>query len=67
MRAALAHGRSGLVHNSMSSTETAPAALFANWPMRIPGNVGLPVPGVELKLVPRPVRVADAAWKSSRK
>jgi feruloyl-CoA synthase len=37
---------------SLGSTETAPAALFANWPMKIPGNVGLPVPGVELKLVP---------------
>ncbi len=37
---------------SLGSTETAPAALFANWIMQGAGNVGLPVPGVELKLVP---------------
>jgi feruloyl-CoA synthase len=37
---------------SLGSTETAPAALFANWAMEGAGNVGLPVPGVELKLVP---------------
>ena len=37
---------------SLGSTETAPAALFANWVMERAGNVGLPVPGVELKLVP---------------
>ena len=37
---------------SLGSTETAPAALFANWQMASAGNVGLPMPGVELKLVP---------------
>ncbi len=37
---------------SLGSTETAPAALFANWVMQGAGNVGLPLPGVELKLVP---------------
>ncbi len=37
---------------SLGSTETAPAALFANWVMQGTGNVGLPLPGVELKLVP---------------
>ena len=37
---------------SLGSTETAPAALFANWALEGAGNVGLPVPGVELKLVP---------------
>ncbi|MBL8382389.1 MAG: feruloyl-CoA synthase [Burkholderiales bacterium] len=37
---------------SLGSTETAPAALFANWHLDRPGNVGLPMPGVTLKLVP---------------
>ena len=37
---------------SLGSTETAPAALIANWVMQGAGNVGLPLPGVELKLVP---------------
>jgi feruloyl-CoA synthase len=37
---------------SLGSTETAPLAITANWDADEPGIVGLPVPGVELKLVP---------------
>ena len=37
---------------SLGATETAPAVLFANWVMQSAGNVGLPIPGQELKLVP---------------
>ena len=37
---------------SLGATETAPAVLFANWVMESAGNVGLPIPGQELKLVP---------------
>jgi feruloyl-CoA synthase len=37
---------------SLGSTETAPAALACNWESERIGNIGLPLPGVELKLVP---------------
>lgn len=37
---------------SLGATETAPAVLFANWVMESAGNVGLPIPGQEIKLVP---------------
>jgi feruloyl-CoA synthase len=39
--------------SSLGSTETAPAALACSWESDHAGNVGLPLPGVELKLVPR--------------
>ena len=39
--------------SSLGSTETAPAALACSWESERAGNVGLPLPGVELKLVPR--------------
>jgi feruloyl-CoA synthase len=38
--------------SSLGSTETAPAALVCTWDSLRPGNIGLPFPGVELKLVP---------------
>ena len=41
-----------LFMSSLGSTETAPAALSCNWDCDRVGNVGLPLPGVELKLVP---------------
>src|SRR6516165_7263630 len=37
---------------SLGSTETAPAALACSWESEQIGNVGLPLPGLELKLVP---------------
>jgi len=37
---------------SLGSTETAPLALACSWDFGRPGNIGLPAPGVELKLVP---------------
>jgi len=37
---------------SLGSTETAPGALTCTWDFDRPGNIGLPYPGVELKLVP---------------
>ncbi|HEX3938390.1 MAG TPA: feruloyl-CoA synthase [Xanthobacteraceae bacterium] len=39
--------------SSLGSTETAPAALACTWECERAGNIGLPLPGVELKLVPR--------------
>jgi feruloyl-CoA synthase len=38
--------------SSLGSTETAPLALACCWDSGRPGNIGLPAPGVELKLVP---------------
>ncbi len=38
--------------SSLGSTETAPAALACSWESPHIGNVGLPLPGLELKLVP---------------
>ncbi|MBL8673652.1 MAG: feruloyl-CoA synthase [Rhodospirillales bacterium] len=34
------------------STETAPLATALHWPVDRPGNIGLPVPGVEVQLTP---------------
>ena len=42
-----------LFMSSLGSTETAPAALACSWDAEHAGNIGLPLPGVELKLVPR--------------
>ena len=41
-----------VVGTGLGATETAPAALFCTWPQDSAGNVGLPIPGVTLKLVP---------------
>jgi feruloyl-CoA synthase len=38
--------------SSLGSTETAPAALACTWESDRAGNIGLPLPGVDLKLVP---------------
>jgi feruloyl-CoA synthase len=38
--------------SSLGSTETAPAALSRTEESEQPGNIGLPLPGVDLKLVP---------------
>jgi feruloyl-CoA synthase len=38
--------------SSLGSTETAPAALACSWEAERAGNIGLPLPGVELKLAP---------------
>ncbi len=38
--------------SSLGSTETAPLALACTWDFDKAGNIGLPCPGVELKLVP---------------
>src|SRR3954454_4676322 len=38
--------------SSIGSTETSPLAVACNWDFPRPGNIGLPAPEVELKLVP---------------
>jgi len=39
--------------SSLGSTETAPSALARFWESRHAGNIGLPLPGTEVKLVPQ--------------
>ena len=46
-------GAEVLMTSSLGSTETAPSSLFASFQPTTSGNVGVPLPGVELKLVPR--------------
>jgi feruloyl-CoA synthase len=46
-------GERVLMMSSLGSTETSPAALACTWESDHAGNIGLPLPGVELKLVPR--------------
>ena len=55
--------------SSLGSTETAPMALACTWDFDRPGNIGLPAPGVELKLVPqrRQARSAPARARTSRR
>jgi len=38
--------------SSLGATETAPSSLFCYWPQEVSGNVGIPLPGVEVKLAP---------------
>ncbi len=45
-------GESVPITTSLGSTETAPAATFMNWQPKSVGNIGVPLPGNELKLVP---------------
>lgn len=45
-------GQHVVIGTGLGATETAPAALMCTWPQPRPGNVGLPCPGISLKLVP---------------
>jgi feruloyl-CoA synthase len=45
-------GERVLMTSSWGSTETAPLATAAHFPLERAGNIGVPVPGVEVKLVP---------------
>lgn len=46
-------GEQIVMFTGLGSTETGPAALFPGKDLRRAGDVGLPAPGVELKLVPK--------------
>lgn len=41
-----------VIGTGLGATETAPATLMCTWPQDKAGNVGLPCPGITLKLVP---------------
>ena len=45
-------GEEIMMTSGLGSTETAPSATFANWHSQVSGNIGVPLPGVEIKLVP---------------
>ena len=47
-----ARGARTPIVTSLGSTETAPAATYMTWDSDVWGNVGLPLPGVEVKLAP---------------
>jgi len=38
--------------SSLGATETAPACIMCHWPSEAPGNLGLPMPGTDIKLAP---------------
>ncbi len=50
--AAAATGERIIFLSSLGSTETAPSALFCSWESAHVGNIGLPLPAVDLKLLP---------------
>ena len=50
--AADATGERIIFLSSLGSTETAPSALFCSWESAHVGNIGLPLPAVDLKLLP---------------
>jgi feruloyl-CoA synthase len=50
--AAAATGERVIFPSSLGSTETAPSALFCSWESAHAGNIGLPLPAVDLKLLP---------------
>jgi feruloyl-CoA synthase len=45
-------GEEIMMTSGIGSTETAPSATFANWYSHVSGNIGVPLPGLEMKLVP---------------
>jgi feruloyl-CoA synthase len=50
--AAEVSGRKVPFVSSWGLTETAPIVTSVHWPLDRPGNIGLPVPGVDVRLVP---------------
>ncbi len=48
-----------LMCSGLGATETAPAALYSTLPQSGPGNIGIPVKGLTLKLVP-----TDGKWEA---
>ncbi|PCI88399.1 MAG: feruloyl-CoA synthase [Hyphomicrobiales bacterium] len=45
-------GKRVVIGTGLGATETAPGAIYCTWPQNITGNIGLPVKGLTLKLVP---------------
>jgi feruloyl-CoA synthase len=71
-RAAAREGRDVFFTTAWGSTETAPLSTSAHFPTRTPAVIGVPAPGVELKLAPvdgkleirvRGPNVTPGAWR----
>ena len=45
-------GQRVVMQSAWGATETAPMATIAHWPLERAGNIGVPAPGVEIKMVP---------------
>jgi feruloyl-CoA synthase len=45
-------GQRVVMQSAWGATETAPMATIAHWPLERAGNIGVPVPGTEIKMVP---------------
>jgi feruloyl-CoA synthase len=45
-------GERVVMQSAWGATETAPMATIAHWPLERAGNIGVPVPGTEIKMVP---------------
>ncbi len=69
-------GRAIPMTAAWGSTETAPLATALHWPVDRPGNIGLPVPGVEVLLTPnggklelrvRGANVTPGYWRDAAK
>jgi feruloyl-CoA synthase len=52
-------GERVIMATGLGSTETAPMAIQTTWETHRAGVIGIPIPGVELKLVPR-----DGKWEA---
>jgi feruloyl-CoA synthase len=70
-----ATGTGVFITTSLGSTETAPAAISATWQADGPGFIGIPLPGVEAKLVPagakrelrlRGPNITPGYWRNER-
>ncbi len=68
-----ARGARTPIVTSLGSTETAPAATYMTWDSDDWGNIGVPLPGVELKVVPngdklearfRGVSISPGYWRA---
>jgi len=68
-------GEGVFITTSLGSTETAPAALAAGWQTDGPGSIGIPMPGVEVKLAPagakrelrlRGPNITPGYWRNER-
>ena len=69
-------GRRIPVMSAYGATETSPFSLIANWPSERTGLAGLPMPGVEVKLIPlddkyevraRGPHVTPGYWREAKK
>ena len=59
-------GERVMIITGYGSTETAPFAFTTTWPVEQAGHIGLPAPGMEVKLVPNEGQAGTAAQRPER-